>query len=55
MALLINTEGVDPQRRASGLIDAMMASRLPMSDASNSRFQARDFRAEFHISPLGDA
>ena len=55
MALLIDTEGLHPQRRASGLIDAMMASRLPMSDASNSRFQARDFRAEFHVRPLGDA
>lgn len=55
MTLLIDTDGVRPRRHASDFLDAMMASRLPTSDASNSRFQAHDFRAEFHIRPLGDA
>lgn len=55
MALLIDTEGVDPSRRASHFIDAMMASPLPVHDASHSRFEAGDFRARFEIRPLGDA
>ncbi len=55
MALLIDTEGVHPRRRASHFLDAMMASPLPAHDASHSRFEADDFRARFHIRPLGDA
>jgi AraC-like DNA-binding protein len=55
MALLIDTEGVDPHRRASHFLDAMMASPLPAHDASRSRFEADDFRARFYIKPLGDA
>jgi AraC-like DNA-binding protein len=55
MALLIDTEGVDPRRRASHFLDAMMASPLPAHDASHSRFEADDFRARFYIRPLGDA
>ena len=55
MALLIDTEGVDPRRRASHFLDAMMASPLPAHDARHSRFEADDFRARFYIKPLGDA
>lgn len=55
MALLIDTEGVHPQRRASHLLDAMMASPLPTTDASNSRFEANDFRVRLHLRQLGDA
>ena len=55
MALLIDTKGVDPRRRASHFLDAMRASPLPAHDASHSRFEADDFRARFHIRPLGDA
>ena len=55
MALLIDTEHVRPQRRASHFLDAVTTSPLPASDASNSRFEAEDFRARFHIRPLGDA
>ena len=55
MALLIDTEGVHPRRRAAHFLDAMMASPLPAHDASHSRFEADDFRARFHIRPLGDA
>jgi hypothetical protein len=55
MALLIDTEGVHPRRRASYLLDAMMASPLPAHDASHSRFEADDFRARFYLKPLGDA
>jgi AraC-like DNA-binding protein len=32
----------------------MMASPLPACDASNSRFEAGDFRAQFDVRPLGD-
>jgi AraC-like DNA-binding protein len=55
MALLIDTEGVDPRQRASHFLDAMMASPLPATDASHSHFEADDFRARFYIKPLGDA
>lgn len=55
MALLIDTEGVQPGRRASHFLDAAMASPLPMSDASRSRFESDDFRARFHFRPFGDA
>ena len=55
MALLIDTEAVDPQRRAAYFVDAMMGSPLPEHDASHSRFEADDFRARFYIRPLGDA
>lgn len=55
MALVIDTEGVHPRRRASHFLDAVMASPLPAHDASRSRFEADDFRARFHIRPLGDA
>jgi AraC-like DNA-binding protein len=55
MALLIDTEGVHPRRRASHLLEAMMASPIPAHDASKSRFEADDFRARFHLRPLGDA
>ncbi len=55
MALLIDTEGVHPRRRASYFVEAMMASPLPAHDASHSRFEAGDFRARFHLRPLGDA
>jgi hypothetical protein len=55
MALLIDTEGVHPRRRASHLREAMMASPLPAHDASHSRFEADDFRARFHLRPVGDA
>ena len=55
MALLIDTEHVRPQRRASHFLDAVTTSPLPASDWSNSRFEADDFRARFHIRPLGDA
>ena len=54
MALLIDTEGVHPRRRAPHFLDAMMASPLPAHDASRSRFEADDFRARFYIRPLGD-
>jgi AraC-like DNA-binding protein len=55
MALLIDTEGVDPHRRAAHFVDAMMASPLPAVDSSRSRFEADDFRARFDVRPLGDA
>ena len=55
MALLIDTEGVHPRRRASHFLDAMMASPLPAHDASHSRFEAADFRVRFRMRPLGDA
>jgi AraC-like DNA-binding protein len=55
MALLIDTEGVHPRRRASHFLNAMMASPIPAHDASMSRFEADDFRARFHLRPLGDA
>jgi len=55
MALLVDTERVDPTRRASHFVDAAMASPLPMSDVSNSRFGANDFRARLHFRSLGDA
>ncbi len=55
MTLLIDTEGVHPRRRASHFVEAMMASPIPAHDASRSRFEADDFRARFHLKPLGDA
>ena len=55
MALLIDTEHTRPERRASHFLDAVMASPLPMADASNSRFEADDFRARFHLRQFGDA
>ena len=55
MAWLIDTEGVHPPRCASHFLDAVMASPLPMADASNSRFEADDFRARFHLRQFGDA
>jgi hypothetical protein len=54
MALLIDTEGVRPERRASHFLDAVMASPLPTNDASHSRFEASDFRARFHFKQFGD-
>jgi len=55
MELLVDTEGVLPPGRASYFLDAVMASPLPASDASHSRFEAEDFRARFHFRPFGDA
>jgi hypothetical protein len=55
MAFLIDSEGVPPGRRASHFRDAMMGSPLPVNDASNSRFEAHDFRARFHFRPFSDA
>jgi len=55
MELFIDTEGVLPRGRASHFLDAVMASPLPTSDASHSRFEADDFRARLHFRPFGDA
>lgn len=55
MALLIDTNGVHPRRRASHFFEAMMASPLPTNDASHSRFEANDFRARLHFRPFSDA
>jgi AraC-like DNA-binding protein len=55
VTLLIDTEGVHPRRRASHFVEAMMASPVPAHDSSQSRFEADDFRARFHLRPLGDA
>jgi AraC-like DNA-binding protein len=55
MELVIDTEGVRPGGRASHFLNAVMASPLPTSDASNSRFEADDFRVRLHFRPLGDA
>jgi AraC-like DNA-binding protein len=55
MELFVDTKGVLPAGRASHFLDAVMASPLPAHDASNSRFEADDFRVRFHIRPLGEA